>query len=113
MIKRRCEMSDVTQERQLDAIHHVAIAVEDIRQAIHFYSTHFRCKVDYQDETWALLDFSNIKLALVIRREHEPHIAFTSREASKFGELRVHRDGTRSVYIKDPSGNTIEIMDIE
>lgn len=106
-------MDEVIQERQLDPIHHVAIAVEDIRQAIHFYSTHFRCKVEYQDESWALLEFGNIKLALVLREQHEPHLAFTSKEASRFGQLCEHRDGTRSVYIKDPSGNTIEIMDIE
>ena len=26
------------------------------------------------------------------------------------GELKEHRDGTKSVYIKDPSDNTIEML---
>lgn len=101
------------QVRELDAIHHVAVAVDDVRQAVHYYMTHFRCRVEYQNDTWALLDFSNIKLALVVREEHSPHIAFTSREASKFGPLNVHRDGTRSVYIDDPAGNKIEILETD
>jgi len=28
----------------------------------------------------------------------------------EFGELKTHRDGTRSCYINDPSGNAVEIF---
>ena len=31
-----------------------------------WYRENFRCAVDYEDDTWALLDFANVKLALVL-----------------------------------------------
>jgi hypothetical protein len=47
---------------------------------------------------------------LVIPEQHPPHIAFTSPKAEQFGALKTHRDGTRSTYVKDPAGNSVEIM---
>jgi catechol 2,3-dioxygenase-like lactoylglutathione lyase family enzyme len=94
----------------LDSLDHVAVAVKDVAQAVEWYTKTFHCKVSYQDATWALLDFANVKLALVIPEQHPPHIGFVSPEAEKFGTLRPHRDGTRSVYLSDPAGNAIEIM---
>jgi catechol 2,3-dioxygenase-like lactoylglutathione lyase family enzyme len=94
----------------LDPIHHVAISVKDIRQTVDWYTSHFRCRVTYQDETWAMLDFANVKLALVIPSQHPPHLAFVSPEAEQFGELKPHRDGTRSIYVADPAGNPVEIL---
>jgi len=94
----------------LDSLHHVAISVKDISQAVAWYTKTFHCTVSYQDATWAMLEFANLKLALVIPEQHPPHIAFVSPEAEKFGILRPHRDGTRSVYVSDPAGNSIEIM---
>ena len=94
----------------LDRVEHVAIAVADVPAAVAWYTANFRCAVAYQDATWALLDFDNIQLALVIPEQHPPHIAFTSPEAGKFGALSTHRDGTRSTYVRDPAGNTVEIM---
>jgi catechol 2,3-dioxygenase-like lactoylglutathione lyase family enzyme len=94
----------------LDPIHHVAIPVRDVKAAVDWYRGHFACTVSYQDDTWALLDFANIKLALVIPAQHPAHIAFLSPEAEKYGTLKLHRDGTRSVYIADPNGNSVEIL---
>jgi catechol 2,3-dioxygenase-like lactoylglutathione lyase family enzyme len=94
----------------LDRIDHVAVSVSDIAEAVAWYVKTFRCKVTYQDATWAFLDFENTKLALVIPEQHPPHFAFTSRDAASFGPLKTHRDGTRSTYVKDPAGNSIEIM---
>jgi len=94
----------------LDRIEHVAIAVADVDSAVAWYTSHFRCTVAYKDATWALIAFDNLKLALVVPEQHPPHIAFTSPEAEKFGALTTHRDGTRSIYIKDPAGNSVEIM---
>ncbi len=98
---------------QLDAMHHVAISVNDIAQAVEWYRQNFRCEIAYQDPTWALLTFSNMQLALVIPSQHPPHIAFSHPQAEKFGALKAHRDGTRSTYIADPSGNPVEIMAID
>ena len=94
----------------LDALHHVAISVNDIAQAVDWYTKTFQCKVSYQDATWAMLEFANLKLALVLPEQHPPHLAFVHPEAEKFGTLKAHRDGTRSVYVRDPAGNSIEIL---
>ena len=94
----------------LDLIEHVAIAVDDVDSAVAWYTSTFRCTVAYKDATWALLAFGNLNLALVIPEQHPPHIAFASPGAEKFGTLTTHRDGTRSTYVKDPAGNSVEIM---
>jgi catechol 2,3-dioxygenase-like lactoylglutathione lyase family enzyme len=94
----------------LDSIHHVAIEVQDVKGAVAWYTKNFQCKVAYQDDTWAFLEFANLKLALVIPSQHPAHIAFVSPEAEKFGTLKPHRDGTRSCYVTDPAGNSVEVM---
>ncbi len=94
----------------LDRIHHVAISVRNVAEAVAWYTSTFRCTVDHQDATWAMLDFENLKLALVTPEQHPPHVALTSPRAATFGTLKTHRDGTRSTYVKDPAGNAVEIL---
>lgn len=103
--------TDTTSLPTLDALHHIAIQVGDVSQAVDWYKENFRCETTYQDETWALLKFANVQLALVIPGQHPPHIAFTSPKAEQFGELKLHRDGTKSVYTSDPFQNVIEMLD--
>ena len=98
---------------ELDAIDHVAVPVQDIAGAVAWYRQTFRCEVGYQDETWALLHFANTSLALVVPEQHPPHLGMVSHEAEKFGELKTHRDGTRSCYVNDPAGNAVEILAAE
>src|SRR6266849_6370551 len=69
----------------------------------------FDCKLAYQDETWALVEFANISLAFVLSEQHPPHFAVLG-DPNAFGEPKTHRDGARSVYLKDPSGNDVEIL---
>jgi hypothetical protein len=94
----------------LDTINHIAISVENIEEAVSWYTQNFLCSVEYQDKTWAMLKFANISLALVIPRQHPPHIALERENAEDYGKLKTHRDGTKSVYIKDPFDNAVEIM---
>lgn len=94
----------------LESIDHVAISVRSIAESVEWYSSRFRCKVIYRDETWAMLAFDNIRLALIASGTHPPHIGFVRPDAESFGPLKPHRDGTQSTYITDPSGNTIEIL---
>ena len=94
----------------LDSIHHIAIPVENVAPAVDWYKREFHCEVTYQDDTWAFLKFGNIKLALVIPSQHPAHIGFVSPEAERFGALKLHRDGTRSCYVTDPAGNSVEIL---
>jgi catechol 2,3-dioxygenase-like lactoylglutathione lyase family enzyme len=95
----------------LDSLHHVAISVKNVAESVNWYRETFRCEISYQDETWALLTFGNVSLALVIPEQHPPHLGFVSPRAAEFGPLKTHRDGTRSCYISDPSGNAVELLD--
>ena len=94
----------------LDKIHHLAISTNDVPKAAERYTKHFRCDIEYQDEKWAVLAFGNTRLALVIPEQHPRHIGFIHPQAEAFGELKPHRDGTRSCYIADPAGNAIEVL---
>ena len=104
------ELPTVDSHSPLDVIHHVAIAVSNVAKAVDWYTKHFRCDIEYQDETWALLEFGNTRLALVIPDQHPPHIGFIHPQAEAFGELKAHRDGTRSCYVADPAGNAVEVL---
>ena len=94
----------------MDRLHHVAIVVENISDAVTWYLGKFQCKKIYQDDTWALLSFDNIALALVSPDQHPPHFAIVRDDAEIFGPLNRHRDHTASVYVSDPWGNTLEIL---
>lgn len=97
----------------LDAIDHVALSVSNIEEAAAWYQQHFCCRVVYQDETWAMLQFANTRLALVLPDRHPPHLGFYKAKAKDFGLLKPHRDGTASVYVTDPAGNSVEILATE
>ena len=94
----------------LNVIDHIAVPVTDIGAAVDWYTRTFSCTVEYQDATWALLGFANIRLALVIPEQHPAHIGFVDPLAERFGALKLHRDGTRSCYIADPAGNSVEVL---
>lgn len=94
----------------MDMLQHVAISVTDIDEALDWYRAQFDVETVYADESWALLRFANISLALTLPEQHPPHIAVERDDAASFGALTRHRDGTASVYIEDPWGNTVEIM---
>jgi len=95
---------------ELDRLDHIAIPVQEIATAVDWYTATFKCKVKYQDDTWALLGFDNVDMALVVPSQHPAHVALRSAEAARFGELKTHRDGTRSCYVNDPAGNAVEIL---
>ncbi len=97
-------------DSKLDTVDHVAISVPDIEQALDWYGLHFQCEVLHRDHSWALVQFANIKLALVLPSQHPPHMGFYTAKAGDFGPLRTHRDGTKSVYITDPAGNSLELL---
>lgn len=103
-------MEQTTPHPSWDTIHHVAVVVSNIQRAIQWYTTRFNCTVHYQDETWAVLDFANIQLALVTPGEHPAHVAFVTPDAAQYGPLQRHRDGIQSIYIRDPFGNAIELI---
>jgi catechol 2,3-dioxygenase-like lactoylglutathione lyase family enzyme len=97
----------------LDSIHHVAIPVTDLESTVSWYLENFASRLLYQDKTWALLEFANTRLAFVVPEQHPAHVAFERPDAERFGPLTGHRDGTRSTYVEDPSGNAVEILESE
>ncbi|MEM1060729.1 MAG: VOC family protein [Planctomycetota bacterium] len=98
-------------ETALDPLHHIAIESADVAKTVDWYRAHFRCEIAYQDETWALLKFANVSVAFVTPGDHPPHLGFISPRAKEHGELKPHRDGTQSIYIADPHGNAVELLD--
>ena len=90
----------------MERIDHVAIVVNNINRAIEWYTTYRDCKVKYQDDTWAILQFENIDLALINPAEHPPHIAFVDEDLKD--EHVTHRDGSKAKYEHDGFGNMIE-----
>jgi hypothetical protein len=62
--------------------------------------------VEYIDETWALLQFANTKLALVLPHEHPSHFALTRPDANKFGDLVTNPGRLYSVNITAAFGNS-------
>ncbi|GFZ81448.1 hypothetical protein RLOatenuis_2390 [Rickettsiales bacterium] len=96
--------------RALDTIHHMAIQVKDIAEAVSWYTDRFGCDVEYQDESWAMLKFANTLLALVLPGQHPCHFAILAEDLSKYGAAVLHRDGTSSVYIQDIDANHVEML---
>ncbi len=90
-------------------IDHIAIQVDDIEESVKYY-TDYGASIIYQDKTWAFLQFDNIKLAIVVEDEHPYHIAFEVDLLPYTKNVTKHRDGSISYYVKDPSGNTVEII---
>ena len=99
----------MNEKKGLDTMHHAAIRVKDVKETVEWYTQRFRCNVEYQDATWAMLAFENVRLAFVLAEQHPPHIAIIGDPAA-YGEPKRHRDGTSSVYVKDPNGNNIEVL---
>jgi catechol 2,3-dioxygenase-like lactoylglutathione lyase family enzyme len=96
--------------KELDTIHHTAIQVKNIAKAVSWYTKHFKCEIEYQDESWAMLKFANTSIALVLPEQHPYHFAILRDDLSAYGESVLHRDGTRSAYIRDIDGNHLEML---
>ena len=90
----------------MKSIDHIALQVNNIKESVAWYVVNYDCMILHCDDTWAFLQFDNIKLALVTEDEHPYHIAFEVNQV----DGKKHRDGSTSKYIEDPSGNKIELI---
>ena len=97
----------------MKGIDHIALQVEDVRESVDWYVDQYGCSITYCDNTWALLQFENIKLALVVEDQHPYHIAFEVDTMYDDWPMKgkLHRDGSISKYVEDPSGNKIELIE--
>ena len=93
---------------KLNTIDHLAIQVDDISQSVSWYLKNYRCEVIYADDTWAFLQFHNIKVALVTNDQHPDNFAVLDPSALNNKNAIKHRDGTISYYTKDLDNNYIE-----
>jgi len=91
-------------------IDHIAIPVDEPKVAVGWYIENFGATCLYVDETWGLVEFENVKLAFVVKSQHPPHFAF---EVEHLEGGTLHRDGSRSVYKRDPWGNLYELVKYE
>jgi len=96
---------------------HVAVQCTDIPQSVAWYVEQFGAQILYQDATWAFLKMGGSKIALVKPEQHPAHLAVSVTEAeleassqSRGVKIDGHRDGTKGIYIKDPSGNVVELI---
>ena len=92
-------------------IDHIAVQVDNIYEACEWYHGHFGANVSYFDQSWALLEFDNIKLALVLPNQHKNHLAVEI-NPQKYPnlEFKQHRDGSNYYYLTDPWGNCVELI---
>ena len=96
---------------KLSYIDHVAIESKNIKESVNWYMENFICDLKYQDESWALLRFRNLALALVTPGQHPAHFAIVDASVGNFKVTQVHRDGIKYIYNTDPDKNVIELID--
>ena len=90
-------------------IDHIAIQVDDVKESVKWYVEKYECEILYQDESWAFLQFDNIKMALVVEDEHPYHIAFEIDGLDGEGNnWKYHRDNSVMRYKNNPRRNKIE-----
>ena len=92
----------------LTHIDHIAIETSNVKRAVKWYHNNFKCKIRYQDHTWALIMFNNVSLALVTPGQHPPHFAVVDEAVKENESSKVHRDGIHYIYEQDPDENFIE-----
>ena len=102
---------------------HVALETTDIQESLRWYLSILDTPtILYQDETWALIESSGSKIALVTPREHPGHLAFridgsnhedTIKTLYPNSIWKTHRDGSKSFYVRDTSGNIVEFVKYE
>ena len=49
----------------LTKVDHIALQVSDIKRSVELYTDAFRCEVIYIDDSWALIQFNNIKISFI------------------------------------------------
>ena len=64
----------------MQRIDHIAIQVDNVKESVAWYMDNYDCMIIYCDDTWAMLQWDNIKLALVVDDEHPFHIAFETED---------------------------------
>ena len=94
----------------LTKIDHIALVVDKPPEVADWYIENFNAEVLYVDDTWAFIQFSNIKMAFVKKGTHPGHFAIEVDSFDDKSRVKKHRDDTLSTYKKDPWGNIYELI---
>ncbi len=112
-------------------LRHLALKVQDIRRSLDFYTSIMGMKIDWRpDERNIYLTYGSDNLAL--HQSEGPigggaldHFGFLVGRPEEVDEWalrlsglgvilvqgpRDHRDGSRSIYFRDPDGNVIQLL---
>ena len=100
----------MNQRSQLQNVDHITLAVSDIAKTLHWYQTSFACNVLEQSTTRGVLEFGNLRIVLVLPSQQPQHLAFEREDAKTFGPLAPSDDGRLSLYLSDPAGSLVEII---
>ena len=79
--------------------------------AVAWYQSVFACELLDHDGPRARLRFGNICLSLVTPEHQPPGIAVLRADVERFGRAERRADGSRGLFLVDPWGNSIEIVD--
>ena len=97
---------------------HVALLVPDIAAALDWWQrTVPGARVVYADDSWGLLEAGGARMAFVTEGEHPQHVAFQVSgaelerlAAEHAAPIAVHRDGSRSFYLRAPGDGHLEVI---
>ena len=107
---------------------HIAVEVENIQDAVEYYTHHFPFDVEYAYEDWGLLRhrLTGDDLALLKKGgKHHPHLGFRmennedvdvayyefkNKGLKLLTEPKLHRDKSYSFYMADLYGNVLEVI---
>ena len=65
-------------------IDHIAFVVDDIDEAVRWYTDHTPADIVYQDKSWAMLELFDTKMALVLPGTHPTHFAIRCNSTESF-----------------------------
>ena len=96
-------------------IDHIAIKVDNLKEAENWYVNYTGGEVTYRDEKYLRLQMDNVVIALIDKKFYPwEHISIWVESDDELphhlGETINHRDGSIGVYVKDPFGNYLEYI---
>ncbi|HIL25852.1 MAG TPA: VOC family protein [Nitrospinaceae bacterium] len=99
-------------KKKVTRLDHVALNVNNVNDSASWYIENLGADVIYADDTWAMLQVGDSKIALTVASQHPPHLGFVVEKLSDIpcNDPAYHRDGSAYLYMTDPDGNTIEFL---